>query len=75
MALRTREASVMLAAASVAIVLLLPLGGTLGSWLGGAASWTLAVPVAGVFRGILIGVAILTAVHATRILLAVDSSE
>jgi hypothetical protein len=33
------------------------------------------VPIGGVFRGLLIGVAIATAVHAARILLAVDRAD
>jgi hypothetical protein len=75
MSLRTREASIMLSAAAIVIVLLLPLGGAVGDWLAAAAGWTLTVPVGGVFRGLLIGIAILTAVQATRILLAVESHE
>jgi hypothetical protein len=75
MALRMREATVMLVAAGVAVVLLLPLGGALGDWLAAAAGWTLLVPVGGVFRGLLIGVAIVTAVQAVRIILAVDTGE
>jgi len=67
-----REAAVMLAAAAVAIVLLLPIGGAPGDWLTGAADWVRSVPLAGVFRGLLIGVAVLAAVTATRILLGVD---
>ena len=48
----------MLAAAMVVIVLLLPIGGTVGDWLAGAAGWAMAVPIGGVFRGLLIGVAV-----------------
>jgi hypothetical protein len=33
------------------------------------------VPIGGVFRGLLIGVAIATALHAARILLAVDGAD
>jgi hypothetical protein len=35
----------------------------------------MAVPIGGVFRGLLIGVAIVTAIHAARILLAVDTVD
>jgi hypothetical protein len=65
----------MVAAAIVTIVFLLPIGGALGGWLASAAGWTQQVPVAGVFRGLLIGVAVLTAVQAARILLAVDGTD
>jgi len=67
-----REGVVMLAAAMIAVVLLLPIGGAPGDWLATAADWVRSVPLAGVFRGLLIGVAILAAVTGTRILLGVD---
>jgi hypothetical protein len=73
--LRTRQTAVMLAAAAVIVVLLLPVGGSLGSWLATAAAWTMDVPIGSVFRGLLIGVAVLTAVQAARILLAVDGAD
>jgi hypothetical protein len=73
--LRPRPVAVMLAAAAVVIVLLLPLGGPLGSWLSAAASWVMDVPVGGVFRGLLIGVAVVTAVQAARVLVAVDGAD
>ncbi len=72
--LRSRETTVMLLAASVVLVLLLPLGGSLGELLAAAAGWALAVPIGGVFRGLLIGVAIATAIAAARVLLAVDGA-
>jgi hypothetical protein len=75
MALRAREMAVLLAGAAVTIVLLLPLGGAVGEWLASAAGWAMAVPIGGVFRGLLIGIAIVTAVHAARILLAVDGTD
>jgi hypothetical protein len=75
LAFRTRESALMLAAAAVVIVLLLPIGGAAGDWLAGAAGWTLAVPIGGAFRGLLIGVAIVTAVHAARVLLAVNGAD
>ena len=73
--LRTREGSLMLAAAALVLVLLLPIGGGAGDWLAGAAGWTLAVPIGAAFRGLLIGVAIVTSVHAARVLLAVNGVE
>lgn len=75
MALRSRQVGVMLAAAGVVIALLLPFGGAAGEWMAGAAGWVLEVPIGGVFRGLLIGVAIVTAVHAARILLAVEGAD
>lgn len=75
MLLRSRQVTVMLAAAAAVVVLLLPLGGPAGTWLAAAASWATAVPIGGVFRGLLIGVAIATAIHAARILLAVDGAD
>lgn len=75
LALRMRETTVMLAAASLVVVLLLPLGGVLGSWLATAGSWVLAVPIGSVFRGLLMGVAIATAITAARLLLAVDGAS
>lgn len=75
MLLRSRQVTVMLGAATAVVVLLLPLGGQAGAWLAAAASWTTAVPIGGVFRGLLIGIAIATATHAARILLAVDAAD
>jgi hypothetical protein len=72
--LRAREMGVMLAAAAVVLVLLLPIGGPPGDWLSASAGWVLAVPITGVFRGLLIGIAIATAVTAARLLLAVDGT-
>jgi len=75
MALRSRQVSVMLLAAGVTVVLLLPLGGGPGTALSMAAGWAMEVPIGGVFRGLLIGVAIVTAVHAARMLLAVEGAD
>lgn len=75
MALRSRQMTVMLIAAGAALFLLLPVGGAAGERLAALAGWTLAVPIGGVFRGLLIGVAIVVAVHAARILLAVDGPD
>ncbi len=75
LALHTRQVAVMLAAALIVIVLLLPIGGASGHWLAAAAGWAMSVTISGVFRGLLIGVAIVTAVHASRVLLAVDGGD
>jgi hypothetical protein len=75
MGLRSRQVTVMLAAAAVVVLLLLPIDGPLGAWLGSAAGWAMAVPIGGVFRGLLIGIAIATAIHAARIILAVDGAD
>jgi hypothetical protein len=72
--LRAREMSVMLAAAGLVLILLLPLDGSAGTALNAGADWLLAVPIGGVFRGLLLGIAIGTAVMAARLLLAVDGS-
>ena len=72
---RPRQTAVMLATALVVVVLLLPIGGALGQSLAGLAGWANEVPIGAVFRGLLIGVAVLTAVHAARILLTVDSTD
>jgi hypothetical protein len=74
-ALRTRQTAVMLAAAVVVIVLLLPIGGAFGDSLAAVAGWAFDVPIGAVFRGLLIGVAALTSVHAARILLTIDGSN
>ncbi|HEX6138990.1 MAG TPA: hypothetical protein VF013_00830 [Candidatus Limnocylindria bacterium] len=73
--LRGRQTAVMLVAAAVVIVLLLPVGGLLGERLAAVSGWALAVPIGGVFRGLLIGVGIVTAVHAGRIVLSVDGHD
>jgi hypothetical protein len=74
-ALRVRETSLMAGAAAVVIVLLLPLGGQAGDWLAASAGWVRDVPLAGVFRGLLIGIGILVAVGAARSLLALDRDD
>ncbi|HEX2140836.1 MAG TPA: hypothetical protein VHK28_01000 [Candidatus Limnocylindria bacterium] len=73
--LHGRRTAVMLVAAALVVMLLLPLGGPLGDSLAAAASWALAVPIGGVFRGLLIGVGIITALQATRVILAVDGAD
>ena len=72
---RSPSAIVLVAAALVTLVLLLPLAGSAGDWLAGAADWTLEVPIAAVFRGLLIGVGLLTAVFAARAMLGIGSAD
>ena len=74
-ALRVRETSLMAGAATLVIVLLLPIGGQAGDWLASGAGWVRDVPLAGVFRGLLIGIGILVAVSAARSLLALDGDD
>jgi hypothetical protein len=65
----------MAGAAAIVIVLLLPIGGQAGDWLSGTAAWVRAVPLAGVFRGLLIGIGVMIAVSAARSLLALDRDD
>ncbi|MEP6808141.1 MAG: hypothetical protein ABI978_06030 [Chloroflexota bacterium] len=71
-ALRPRETGVMAGAAALVIVLLLPLGGPIGDALAAGAGWARDVPLAGVFRGLLIGIGIMVAVSAARSLMTLD---
>jgi hypothetical protein len=73
--LRGRETGIMLAAAAVVLILLLPVGGSLGDALAGVGGWLLAVPIGAVFRGLLLGIAILTAVAAARLLFGMDALD
>lgn len=73
--LRSREAVVMALAALAVLVLLLPVGGAVGSWLDGAAAWALAVPIGAVFRGMLLGIAIVGAVVAARMMLGIGAAD
>jgi hypothetical protein len=70
-----RDAMLLVGAALVTLILLLPIGGEIGDWLSGAAGWTLSVPIAAVFRGLLLGVAILAAVFAARTLLGIGATD
>ena len=56
------------------LILLLPIGGPVGSWLTTTAAWVRDVPIAAVFRGLLLGVAATGALTAARILLGSDAS-
>lgn len=75
LASRSREATVLVGAALVVQLTLLPIGGVVGERLSDAAGWALAVPIGAVFRGMLIGVAILAAVFAARTLLGVGATD
>lgn len=70
-----REALVVVGAAIVVMILLLPIAGAAGDALAGAAEWALDVPIGAVFRGILIGVAVLAAVFAARTLIGIGSTD
>lgn len=70
-----RDAMLLIGVAMVTLVLLLPLGGEAGTWLGEAAGWLLDVPIGAVFRGLLLGIAILTAVFAARTLLGIGATD
>lgn len=70
-----REAMAMVGAAVIALLLLLPIAGAAGDALAGAAEWALDVPIGAVFRGILIGIAVLVAVFAARTMLGIGSSD
>ena len=67
--LRGRETVVMLTGAAAVLVLLLPIGGEPGAWMASVAGWIRDVPTAAVFRGLLLGVAVMGALTAARILL------
>lgn len=70
-----REAMVLVGTAVVVLVLLLPLAGGAGDALAAASDWALDVPIGAVFRGILIGVAVLAAVFAARTLLGIGPTD
>ncbi|MEX1073078.1 MAG: hypothetical protein WED86_05200 [Chloroflexota bacterium] len=72
---RPRETALMAGAAAIVIILLLPIGGPVGDWLAAGAGWVREVPLAGVFRGLLIGVAIMLALSAARFLLVLDRDD
>jgi hypothetical protein len=72
---RPRETALMAGAAAIVIILLLPIGGPAGDWLAAGAGWVREVPLAGVFRGLLIGVAIMLALSAARFLLVLDRDD
>lgn len=72
---RSREAILIVGAAIVTVLLLLPLGGSVGDRLAQASNWTLAVPIGAVFRGFLIGIAVVAGVMAARTMLGVGNAD
>ena len=72
---RSREGTLLVAAALVTTVMLVPVSGGIGVWLADAASWLLAGPIGAVFRGLLIGIGLLTAVYAARTLLGMAAAD
>lgn len=71
----SREASLLVGTALVSLILLLPLAGPAGAWLSAASGWALGVPIGAVFRGLLLGVAIVAAVVAARTLLGIGAAD
>lgn len=69
------EATVLLTVAAAAVAVSLPIGGPVGGALDGVSSWLLEGPVAAVFRGLLIGVAIAASVTAARFLFGVEHRD
>lgn len=70
-----RDAVLLVGAALVVLVLVLPLGGAAGTWLSAASGWVLDGPIGAVFRGMLIGVAIAAAVLAARVMLGIGPAD
>lgn len=70
-----RDALVLVIAACLTLVLLLPVDGPVGDALSGAGEWLLAAPVAAVFRGLLLGIAVLAATFAARTLLGLGATD
>lgn len=75
MRLRPRETGLLLVAAMVTLILLLPVGGNVGATFGSAAGWLLEIPIRGVFAGLLIGLGLATAVAATRIIFGLAGTD
>ena len=75
LASRSREGTLLVAAAFLTTVLLVPLSGGVGASMAGAAGWLLAGPIGAVFRGLLIGIGLLTAVYAARTLLGMAADD
>ena len=70
-----REASLLVGVAIVSSLLLLPLSGAAGAWMAEASAWALAVPIGAVFRGLLLGIAIVAATFAARTMLGIGSAD
>ena len=74
-AARDRAGTLLVSVALITLAVLLPIGGDGGGWLGSAGRWALDVPIAAVFRGLLIGTALLAAVFAARTLLGIGPRD
>lgn len=70
-----REASLLVGVAIVSTLLLLPLSGAVGEWMDQASAWAMAVPVGAVFRGLLLGIAIVAATFAARTMLGIGAAD
>jgi hypothetical protein len=70
-----REASLLVGVAIVSTLLLLPLSGAAGEWMADASAWALAVPIGAVFRGLLLGIAIVAATFAARTMLGIGGAD
>lgn len=70
-----REASVLVGVAIVSMLLLLPLSGPAGEWMAGASAWALEMPIGAVFRGLLLGIAIVAATFAARTMLGIGAAD
>ena len=72
---RDRAATLLVSVSLITLVLLLPLGGAPGAWLGALSAWSLEGPIGAVFRGLLMGVAVLAAVFAARTMLGIGPRD
>lgn len=72
---RDPSATLLVTTSLITLVLLLPIGDAPGAWLGTAAEWSLDFPIAAVFRGLLMGVAVLAAVFAARTMLGISPRD
>lgn len=72
---RDRVATVLVTVALITIVLLLPLAGEPGGWLRAASAAALDLPIAAVFRGLLLGVGVVAAVFAARTMLGIGPRD
>jgi hypothetical protein len=70
-----RDASLLVGVAIVTTLLLLPLSGAAGEWMADASAWALAVPIGAVFRGLLLGIAIVAATFAARTMLGIGAAD
>lgn len=70
-----REASLLVGVAIISTLLLLPLSGPVGAWMAEASAWALAVPIGAVFRGLLLGIAIVAATFAARTMLGIGAAD